>query len=93
MMSSTSAVKFWDGFGQEKISMWSGISYIFLKIHSVELDDAGLYFCGFYEGGRPTFGVIHLKIEGKMFFIGVLLVHFCYWNALLWLNVLSDVVK
>ncbi|XP_034533107.1 uncharacterized protein LOC117807813 [Notolabrus celidotus] len=56
---------FCDGISDGKFSMWSNTSTIFLQIKSVEVFDSGLYFCGFYEDGRPFFSLIHLKIKGS----------------------------
>ncbi|XP_034532065.1 uncharacterized protein LOC117807110 [Notolabrus celidotus] len=65
MTRSTSIPVFCDGYGHGKFSMWSNTSTISLKIQSVELFDSGLYFCGFYADGRPSFSLIHLKIKGS----------------------------
>uniref|UniRef100_A0A8C4I2L0 Immunoglobulin V-set domain-containing protein n=1 Tax=Dicentrarchus labrax TaxID=13489 RepID=A0A8C4I2L0_DICLA len=62
-ITSDNAVVYCDGFSKEKYEMTSNISTVFLKIKHLELSDSGLYFCGFYESGRPNFSVIHLHVK------------------------------
>ncbi|XP_044039097.1 uncharacterized protein LOC122869827 isoform X2 [Siniperca chuatsi] len=65
MYKSNSNAEFCDGYENREFEMRSNISTLFLKIKQVDLSDAGLYFCGFYAHGRPTFSVIHLNIRGS----------------------------
>ncbi|XP_074518408.1 uncharacterized protein LOC141784468 [Halichoeres trimaculatus] len=64
MPSSTSDAKFCPGIDQDRFKMTSDASNTTLTVLSVKLDDAGLYFCAFYEGS-PTFSVKHLKVKGS----------------------------
>ncbi|XP_073330775.1 uncharacterized protein [Pagrus major] len=53
------------GFRTERFEMRSNNSTVSLKISSVAKSDAGLYFCGFYSDGNPTFSVISLNVKGS----------------------------
>ncbi|XP_045920825.1 uncharacterized protein LOC123980460 [Micropterus dolomieu] len=63
MITSKSNATFCDGYQDGRFEMSSNISALFLKIKQVDLFDSGLYFCGFYTDGRPSFSVIHLDIK------------------------------
>ncbi|XP_038586995.1 uncharacterized protein LOC119912083 isoform X1 [Micropterus salmoides] len=65
MITSKSQATFCDGYQDGRFEMSSNISALFLKIKQVGLSDSGLYFCGFYVDGRPSFSVIHLDIKGS----------------------------
>ncbi|XP_038587009.1 uncharacterized protein LOC119912096 [Micropterus salmoides] len=65
MITPKSNATFCDGYQDGRFEMSSNISALFLKIKQVGLSDSGLYFCGFYEEGRPSFSVIHLDIKGS----------------------------
>ncbi|XP_041841443.1 uncharacterized protein LOC121639908 [Melanotaenia boesemani] len=54
-----------DGFKDESFEMSSNIYTVFLKIKKVEISDSGLYFCGFYDSGRPVFSVVHFHVKGS----------------------------
>ncbi|XP_042368429.1 uncharacterized protein LOC121962267 [Plectropomus leopardus] len=64
MVSSNSNAEFCEGIQEGKFEMRSNISTVSLKIKQVNQSDSGLYFCGFYTNGRPTFNVTHLNIKG-----------------------------
>uniref|UniRef100_A0A3Q3GCZ6 Ig-like domain-containing protein n=1 Tax=Labrus bergylta TaxID=56723 RepID=A0A3Q3GCZ6_9LABR len=66
MTSYNSEVTYHDGFSNHKFIMSSNTSTIFLKVRSVELNDSGIYYCGFNKDGRPFLTTIHLKIKGKI---------------------------
>nr|XP_029138092.1 uncharacterized protein LOC114921776 [Labrus bergylta] len=63
MTSYNSTVTYRDGFSNHKFTMLSNTSTIFLKVRSVELNDSGIYYCGFNKDGRPFLTTIHLKIN------------------------------
>uniref|UniRef100_A0A3Q3E130 Ig-like domain-containing protein n=1 Tax=Labrus bergylta TaxID=56723 RepID=A0A3Q3E130_9LABR len=63
MTSYNSEVTYHDGFSNHTFTMSSNTSTIFLKVRSVELNDSGIYYCGFNKDGRPFFTTIHLKIK------------------------------
>ncbi|XP_037614602.1 uncharacterized protein LOC119481573 isoform X2 [Sebastes umbrosus] len=63
MFDAKSDVTYCDGVQKLKYEMSSNISTLFLKIKDVDLSDSGLYFCGFYSSGRPTFSVIRLNVK------------------------------
>ncbi|XP_060887967.1 uncharacterized protein LOC132958901 [Labrus mixtus] len=65
MASHISEVTYRDGYSNHKFTMWSNTSTIFLKVRSVELNDSGVYYCGFNKHGRPFLTTIHLKIKGS----------------------------
>ncbi|XP_065806336.1 uncharacterized protein [Labrus bergylta] len=65
MTSYNSEVTYHDGFSNHTFTMSSNTSTIFLKVRSVELNDSGIYYCGFNKDGRPFFTTIHLKIKGS----------------------------
>ncbi|XP_040887426.1 uncharacterized protein LOC121177247 isoform X1 [Toxotes jaculatrix] len=57
--------EFCEGYGNGNFEMRYAGSSVFLKIKQVDLSDSGLYFCGFYNSGRPIFRVIDLKVKGS----------------------------
>uniref|UniRef100_A0A3Q3E121 Ig-like domain-containing protein n=1 Tax=Labrus bergylta TaxID=56723 RepID=A0A3Q3E121_9LABR len=65
MTSYNSEVTYHDGFSNHTFTMSSNTSTIFLKVRSVELNDSGIYYCGFNKDGRPFFTTIHLKIKDE----------------------------
>uniref|UniRef100_A0A3Q3GKN1 Uncharacterized LOC110005458 n=1 Tax=Labrus bergylta TaxID=56723 RepID=A0A3Q3GKN1_9LABR len=65
MTSYNSTVTYHDGFSNHTFTMSSNTSTIFLKVRSVELNDSGIYYCGFNKDGRPFLTTIHLKIKGS----------------------------
>ncbi|XP_045897130.1 uncharacterized protein LOC123964061 [Micropterus dolomieu] len=65
MITSKSNATFCDGYQDGRFEMSSNISAVFLKIKQVGLSDSGLYFCGFYVNGLPSFSLIHLGIKGS----------------------------
>ncbi|XP_037614603.1 uncharacterized protein LOC119481573 isoform X3 [Sebastes umbrosus] len=65
MFDAKSDVTYCDGVQKLKYEMSSNISTLFLKIKDVDLSDSGLYFCGFYSSGRPTFSVIRLNVKAS----------------------------
>ncbi|XP_060887422.1 uncharacterized protein LOC132958533 [Labrus mixtus] len=65
MASHISEVTYRDGYSNHKFTMWYNTSTIFLKVRSVELNDSGIYYCGFNKDGRPFLTTIHLKIKGS----------------------------
>ncbi|XP_068570033.1 uncharacterized protein [Cebidichthys violaceus] len=65
MLKSFNNASYCEGFKNGKFEMTTNITTLFLKIKEVDLSDSGLYFCGFYAAGIPTFNVIHLNVEGS----------------------------
>ncbi|XP_038587614.1 uncharacterized protein LOC119912475 [Micropterus salmoides] len=63
MITPKSQATFCDGYQDGRFEMSSNISAVFLKIKQVGLSDSGLYICGFYVDGHPSFSVIHLDIK------------------------------
>ncbi|XP_040887439.1 uncharacterized protein LOC121177256 isoform X2 [Toxotes jaculatrix] len=63
MTRSNKEAEFCDGYDQRKFEMTSNISTVSLHIKQVDFSDSGLYFCGFYHGGRPNFTMIRLKVK------------------------------
>ncbi|XP_040887441.1 uncharacterized protein LOC121177258 [Toxotes jaculatrix] len=63
MSRSNSKAEFCDGYDNGKFEMRFAGLFVFLKIKQVDFSDSGLYFCGFYHGGRPNFTVIDLKVK------------------------------
>ncbi|XP_030285500.1 uncharacterized protein LOC115588967 [Sparus aurata] len=54
-----------EGFQNGKFEMRSSNNTVSLKIGFVTKSDAGLYFCGFYTNGTPTFSVVDLNVKGS----------------------------
>lgn len=67
-MSTSESVPFLhDAFQHGKFTMTSNITDIFLNIEKVEMNDTGLYFCGFYAEEFPgVFTATYLHVEGKI---------------------------
>uniref|UniRef100_A0A3P9Q695 Immunoglobulin domain-containing protein n=1 Tax=Poecilia reticulata TaxID=8081 RepID=A0A3P9Q695_POERE len=67
-MSTSEAVpSFFDEFHQGRFTMRSNVTNIFLDIKQVEVNDSGLYFCGFYAEDFPgVFSATYLHVEGKI---------------------------
>ncbi|XP_068569684.1 uncharacterized protein [Cebidichthys violaceus] len=65
MFNSVKKASYCEGFENGKFEMTTNITTVSLKIKEVDLSDSGLYFCGFYAAGIPTFNVIHLNVEGS----------------------------
>ncbi|XP_041820780.1 uncharacterized protein LOC121626372 [Chelmon rostratus] len=65
MTDSSKDVVYDKGFQHGKFKMNSNVSTVSLKIKQVNLSDAGLYFCGFYNSGRPVFSVTRLDVKGS----------------------------
>ncbi|XP_073330774.1 uncharacterized protein [Pagrus major] len=51
------------GFPTGRFEMKHVDSTVSLKINYVAKSDAGLYFCGFNTGGKPTFSLIRLNVK------------------------------
>uniref|UniRef100_A0A3B3UUL0 Immunoglobulin domain-containing protein n=1 Tax=Poecilia latipinna TaxID=48699 RepID=A0A3B3UUL0_9TELE len=64
-MSTSEAVpSFCDEFQQGRFVMRSNVTNIFLDIKQVEVNDSGLYFCGFYAEDFPgVFAATYLHVE------------------------------
>ncbi|XP_008420817.1 uncharacterized protein LOC103472763 [Poecilia reticulata] len=64
-MSTSEAVpSFFDEFHQGRFTMRSNVTNIFLDIKQVEVNDSGLYFCGFYAEDFPgVFSATYLHVE------------------------------
>uniref|UniRef100_A0A3B3WLV6 Immunoglobulin domain-containing protein n=1 Tax=Poecilia mexicana TaxID=48701 RepID=A0A3B3WLV6_9TELE len=67
-MSTSEAVpSFCDEFQLGRFVMRSNVTNIFLDIKQVEVNDSGLYFCGFYAEDFPgVFAATYLHVEGKI---------------------------
>ncbi|XP_054457051.1 uncharacterized protein LOC129093159 [Anoplopoma fimbria] len=65
MINSGQNVSYYEGFRNEKFEMRTNITTVSLKIQKVDLSDSGIYFCVFYQSGRPQFSVIHLNVKGS----------------------------
>ncbi|KAL7374510.1 hypothetical protein ABVT39_001997 [Epinephelus coioides] len=63
MFRSDSKAQFCEGIQERKFEMRSNMSTLSLKIKQVNSSDSGLYFCGFYANGRPSFRVTRLNIK------------------------------
>ena len=66
VMIHSNEAKYCEGFQNGKFEMRSSNNIVSLKIGYVIKSDAGLYFCGFYTDGIPTFSVIRLNVKGKV---------------------------
>ncbi|XP_036969084.1 uncharacterized protein LOC119027755 [Acanthopagrus latus] len=65
VMIHSNEAKYCEGFQNGKFEMRSSNNIVSLKIGYVVKSDAGLYFCGFYTDGIPTFSVIRLNVKGS----------------------------
>uniref|UniRef100_A0A087YER4 Immunoglobulin domain-containing protein n=1 Tax=Poecilia formosa TaxID=48698 RepID=A0A087YER4_POEFO len=67
-MSTSEAVpSFCDEFQQGRFVMRSNVTNIFLDIKQVEVNDSGLYFCGFYAEDFPgVFAATYLHVEDQI---------------------------
>ncbi|XP_040887428.1 uncharacterized protein LOC121177248 [Toxotes jaculatrix] len=65
MHNSKDKAEFCEGYDNGNFEMRYGESFVFLRIKQVDFSDSGLYFCGFYNNGRPNFTVIDLKVKGS----------------------------
>ncbi|XP_030285487.1 uncharacterized protein LOC115588953 [Sparus aurata] len=57
--------KYCERFQNGKFEMRSSNNTVSLKIRFVTKSDAGLYFCGFYTNGIPTFSFRCLNVKGS----------------------------
>ncbi|XP_030285492.1 uncharacterized protein LOC115588959 [Sparus aurata] len=57
--------KYCEGFQNGKFKMRSSNNTVSIKIGFVTKSDAGLYFCGFYTNGIPTFSFLRLNVKGS----------------------------
>ncbi|KAM8747330.1 uncharacterized protein AB9X84_015384 [Acanthopagrus schlegelii] len=64
VMIHSNEAKYCEGFQNGKFEMRISNNIVSLKIGYVVESDAGLYFCGFYTDGIPTFNVIRLNVKG-----------------------------
>uniref|UniRef100_A0A671XV43 Ig-like domain-containing protein n=1 Tax=Sparus aurata TaxID=8175 RepID=A0A671XV43_SPAAU len=71
--------KYCERFQNGKFEMRSSNNTVSLKIRFVTKSDAGLYFCGFYTNGIPTFSFRCLNVKGKLIpvFLFSFVVHLC----------------
>uniref|UniRef100_A0A3B3Y7R5 Ig-like domain-containing protein n=1 Tax=Poecilia mexicana TaxID=48701 RepID=A0A3B3Y7R5_9TELE len=53
MQSFGTNVSWYDGFQQEKFTMTSNFSNVFLNIKKLDVKDSGIYFCGYKIRGVP----------------------------------------
>uniref|UniRef100_UPI0037E7E879 uncharacterized protein n=1 Tax=Semicossyphus pulcher TaxID=241346 RepID=UPI0037E7E879 len=64
MISSEGNVSFFDEFQSSKFDVTSNSIHLFLKINQVDLNDSGLYFCGFYTNEDPVIvSGTYLKVQ------------------------------
>ncbi|XP_039679265.1 uncharacterized protein LOC120573542 [Perca fluviatilis] len=63
MASSTVKPLYRDGIKNGRFNMSTNISTLSLQIKHVDVSDSGLYFCGFYIGGRFNFSAIHFNVK------------------------------
>lgn len=66
VMINFNKVEYCKTFQSGRFQMGTNVSSVFLNIQKVDLSDSGLYLCGFYIKGRPSFTVIHLNVKGKV---------------------------
>ncbi|XP_073330772.1 uncharacterized protein [Pagrus major] len=62
---STGGITYCEGLRTGRFEMRDIASTVSLKISDVAKSDAGLYFCGFYNDGKPTFSLIRLIVKGS----------------------------
>ncbi|XP_076581541.1 uncharacterized protein LOC143317326 [Chaetodon auriga] len=64
MLSSDGNASFCDGFQNSQFNMTANSTTLFLRIKEVDSSDSGLYFCGFYSGGKPVIvSATYLKVH------------------------------
>uniref|UniRef100_A0A3Q2PYQ1 Ig-like domain-containing protein n=1 Tax=Fundulus heteroclitus TaxID=8078 RepID=A0A3Q2PYQ1_FUNHE len=67
MYNAQSIPSFYDLIQHGKFNMTSNTTDVFLNIKPLDVNDSGLYFCGFYASGFPVvFTATHLQVKGKI---------------------------
>ncbi|XP_073330771.1 uncharacterized protein [Pagrus major] len=62
---NSGGITYCEGFRTGRFEMRDIASTVSLKINFVAKSDAGLYFCGFYNDGKPTFSLIRFNVKGS----------------------------
>uniref|UniRef100_A0A3P9Q6W4 Ig-like domain-containing protein n=1 Tax=Poecilia reticulata TaxID=8081 RepID=A0A3P9Q6W4_POERE len=66
MKSFGTNVSWYDGFQQEKFTMTSNFSNVFLNIKKLDVKDSGIYFCGYKIKGVPgVFTATDLQVKDQ----------------------------
>uniref|UniRef100_A0A3Q2PXL1 Ig-like domain-containing protein n=1 Tax=Fundulus heteroclitus TaxID=8078 RepID=A0A3Q2PXL1_FUNHE len=64
MYNAQSIPSFYDLIQHGKFNMTSNTTDVFLNIKPLDVNDSGLYFCGFYASGFPVvFTATHLQVK------------------------------